>query len=109
MKQRDRVIAALVVIIVVSISAYVIWQPAPADNIIEETVSEQTQQEKTFEEIRNREEVRRQRELIVEEIYLMEEREKIERKLKDAIEGINLEIDDIESKLESVRAEKLSF
>jgi len=59
--------------------------------------------------IRSREEIKRQQELIVQETYLNEERERIEREKAEAIAEFDNQISEIELQLEAVRGEKLSF
>lgn len=61
------------------------------------------------EAIRDREDVKRQQELIVEETFLAEEKEKVNAEKKEAVQKYEENIQEIEAKLEAVRAEKMSF
>ena len=63
----------------------------------------------TLEEIKNREDVHIQLESIVYEIYLTEEKERIEKNKKETIEDYDKQLADIESKLETIRNDRLSF
>lgn len=58
--------------------------------------------EKAIEDIMSREDFKRQQELRAKEIYLTEEKAKIEAEYK-------AKIDDIEKQLEQIRGEKVSF
>lgn len=71
--------------------------------IISEDVSD------PYDDIRNREEIKRQQELIVLETFLNEERTRVEKEKADAITKFDSEIANLETKLEEVRGEKLSF
>lgn len=62
-----------------------------------------------YDDIRNRENIKRQQELIVLETFLNEERTRVEKEKADAIAKFDSEIAELETKLEGVRGEKLSF
>lgn len=62
-----------------------------------------------YDDIRNREYIKRQQELIVLETFLNEERARIEQEKTDAITKFDSEIASLETKLEEVRGEKMSF
>ena len=103
-------VAVIIVISAIAIFVYVsrTGTKTTVENI--ETTEEITfGDNKKLEEIRSREEVQHQQELIVQKIYLIEKREQLERKLKEAIEGIDLEISDVDKELEFLREEELSF
>jgi hypothetical protein len=68
-----------------------------------------TQDEKRLEEIRNRETVKKQQELIVQETYFLEEKARIQTEKDTAIKQYDSQIGIIETQLEGVRASKLSF
>jgi len=65
--------------------------------------------EKKLTEIRNRENIKRQQELIVQEVYLTEEKDRINNEKEEAIKQFDAEIQKIEEQLEATRKEKISF
>lgn len=77
------------------------------EQTIEEEVIDESDLKK--ESIRSREDIKRQQELIVQETYLNEERQNIEKKKAEAIEEFNSQLEHLESQLEEVRGEKMSF
>ncbi|MCP6727374.1 MAG: hypothetical protein KJI69_05195 [Patescibacteria group bacterium] len=102
-----------IIVIVIFVAAITFYGTVMNKTIVENNV--ETPEELSFvdnekiKEIRNREEVRRQQELIVEEIYLTEEKENIQTEKEKAIKRFDAQIADVEIKLETVREEKLSF
>lgn len=62
-----------------------------------------------YDEIRSRENIKRQQELIVKETYLSEEKARVENEKKKAIEDFDSQLSNLETQLEEVRGEKLSF
>lgn len=59
--------------------------------------------------IREREDIRIQQELIVQETYLGEERARVEKEKEEATAKFDAELEDLELQLEEVRGKKLSF
>lgn len=78
-------------------------------NQAEEKAPEPSVDNKKLDEIRSREAIKKQQELIVMETYLNEEKERIEAEKEAAIAKFDAEIAEVEKNLEGVRAEKLSF
>jgi len=72
-----------------------------ASNVDEETTK--------LNEIRDREEIKRQQELIVQEVYLSEEKDRITAEKEAAIKEYDLKIEEIEKMEENVRSELLLF
>jgi len=115
MKHRIRkTVLLIVVILVLSLVFALVIRSFRAHKDI--TVpTETTQKTTTYEdnkkldEIRNRENIKRQQELIVQEVYLSEEKDRINREKEDAIKQFDAQIQTVEKKLEDVRAEKVSF
>lgn len=70
------------------------------------TVDEETTK---LNEIRDREEIKRQQELIVQEVYLSEEKDRITAEKETAIKEYDLKIEEIEKMEENVRSELLLF
>lgn len=70
---------------------------------------EQEKKNEELEKIRNREDVKKQQELLVQEVYLLERKKEADKKKEDALRLYESEINDIETQLENVRAQKLSF
>jgi len=64
---------------------------------------------KKMDDIRNRESIKRQQELIVQEVYLLEEKDRINAEKEEAIKQFDTQISKIEKSLETVRTEKVSF
>jgi uncharacterized protein (UPF0333 family) len=64
---------------------------------------------KKMDDIRNRESIKKQQELIVQEVYLLEEKDRINAEKEEAIKQFDTQISKIEKSLETVRAEKVSF
>ncbi len=59
--------------------------------------------------IRNREDIKKQQELLVQETYLSEEKTRMQAEKEQKIAEYDAQIADVETKLEEVRAQKLSF
>lgn len=59
--------------------------------------------------IRNRADIKKQQELLVQETYLDEKKADIQKKKTDALTQYDAQISDVETKLEGVRADKMSF
>jgi len=72
-----------------------------ASNVDEETTK--------LNEIRDREEIKRQQELIVQEVYLSEEKDRITAEKEATIKEYDLKIEEIEKMEENVRSELLLF
>ena len=64
---------------------------------------------KKMDEIRNRENIKRQQELIVQEVYLNEEKDRINHEKEEAIKEYDAQIQKVEAQLETVRKEKITF
>ena len=64
---------------------------------------------KVLDEIRNREDIKKQQELIVQETYFVEEKAKAQADKDAAIAKFDAQISSIEKQLEGVRSQKLSF
>lgn len=62
-----------------------------------------------YSDIRNREDIKKQQELLVKETYQLEQKEKTIQAKKDAVTKFDAEIKAIEVELEAIRKEKLSF
>ena len=115
MKTSKRIATVFLAVIVVAIVAYTSWIFYKSDTNVYNNEKEEVVEEISFsntkrlEEIRKREDVRKQQDLIVKEIYLTEKKERVEKEKKETIEHVDLQLAEIEKKLESVRNERLSF
>jgi len=69
----------------------------------------QSVNEKKLEEIRSREGIKRQQELIVQETFLIEEKDRIKNEKEEAIKQFDAQTEDIEKQLEAVREEQITF
>lgn len=105
-------IILILVTLIIAVSLYVYHTKT---SIITDEISTTSQIVEEFgdsvklDEIRERQNVKRQQELIVQEIYLLEEKDRIQTEKEETIKKYDTEIQNIENKLESVRNEKLSF
>ena len=115
MKSLKKTIITVITAIVVALVAYTGLVLYTSDTNVYNNEKEEAVEEISFgdtkrlEEIRKREDVRKQQELIVQEIYLTEKKERVEKEKKETIEHVDLQLAEIEKKLESVRNERLSF
>ena len=64
---------------------------------------------KKLDEIRSRENIKKQQELIVQETYLVEEKARVQSEKEAAIAEFDSQITVIENQLEGVRSAKMSF
>lgn len=110
-----RYISPFVFIVIVFIASFVIWYLNQKTDvkINPESLIATTESifgnDKKMNEIRNRENVKRQQELIVQEVYLIEEKDRINKEKEEAIKTFDDQITKVETQLETVRKEKISF
>jgi predicted Zn-dependent peptidase len=74
--------------------------------VVEEVVDE-AQLKK--EQIRSRDDIRRQQELLVEETYLLEEKAKTQAEMKASIASYEEALQTMEEQLDAIRGEKIDF
>lgn len=104
----------LLVVIAVAVGAFILLNTSSTStytsevsSAIDQIVPEEPKD--PYDDIRNREYIKRQQELIVLETFLNEERARVEKEKADAIAKFDSEIAGLETKLEEVRGEKMSF
>lgn len=104
----------LLVVIAVAVGAFILLNTSSTStytsevsSAIDQIVPEEPKD--PYDDIRNREYIKRQQELIVLETFLNEERARVEKEKADAIAKFDSEIAGLETKLEEVRGEKVSF
>ena len=75
----------------------------------QEQPKQQVRPDPKLEAIRNREDIKKQQELLVQEAYLLDQKQEAEQAKKAANEKYQSQINQIETQLEQVRSQKLSF
>lgn len=110
----NRYIIPFVVIILILILSFFLWyknQKIVVNNVdsVKNVETIIPTENKKLDEIRNRENIKRQQELIVQEIYLSEEKDRINQEKEEAIKMFDAQIQEKEKQLEDIRAEKISF
>lgn len=98
-----------IVIILFGIGIYNIKAEFTMERPVPEQTQEQEARNEELERIRNREDVKKQQELLVQEVYLLERKKEAVNKKEEALRLYEEEVSQIETELESVRAQKLSF
>lgn len=101
-----KVIVMLVVVVIVAIA---FAEVKGIHTNAEQSISAPSQDPKILDEIRNRPNIRKQQELIVQETYFIEEKGKVQTEKDSAISKFDNQISVIEKQLEEVRSQKLSF
>ena len=64
---------------------------------------------KDMDDIRNRADIKKQQEVIVQEAYYLQQKDKVTGEKEASIQDFDNQLSDIEKQLEDVRAQKLSF
>jgi len=112
MRNKNIKLAVLTFIVVLFGSAVLyskVYAPEEINLINDYKQTVLSENDKKLEEIRNRENIKRRQELIVQEVFLMEEKDRISIEKDEAIKQYDIQTEEIEKLLEEIRAEEISF
>ena len=106
---KRHLVKFIIVFVIVVGLVFVGYYIPPNKNSVEHREKVTYANNKKLEEIRNREDIKRKQELIVQETYLIEKKKRIEQEKEDAIQNFSSQLNENETKLETIRSEMLSF
>ncbi len=107
--KRIKLLPFIVLLVIVSVGLFFLATSVKRTSQQDNNQVLQSANEKKLEEIRSRENIKRQQELIVQETFLMEEKDRIKNEKDEAIKSFDAQTAEVEKQLEAVRAEQITF
>lgn len=110
-RNKSKLWIVVIVLVLVAAGFYVANKMGTVeiDNSGAPTVKVDSDEEKKKDEIRRREDIQKQQELLVQETYLKEKKDATEKEKADAIAKYDSDLAQIETQLEAVRGQQVSF